>query len=358
MAHQPTSTPGGVANMPWNPNTNPTDDFNSKTSKIWLLFIPVVVIGLAILVYVFVFRGNNDPGPGTVLSGDENGYYAYEDDDPTEEDPYTGYEEPPEEPEPYEPAETYDPYVPAEIDEPEIPYEPATAADIVSAETFMSLNVGMSMDEVRAIMEVPPTSETESELLDSNSTMLMWAGQGLTSISVTFTNGYASWLMQIGLSGDPQPGSYGVTHDAFARIRNGMSLEEVQWIVGVVPSSITEVDMMGIISTNIMWGLADLTTITVGFTNGQVSSTTQMGIDPPVYAIGGGTGITMDAFLSITNGMTMDEVLAIIGEAPMSEMPMDMFGVTINTAMWMSGMTSITVTLTDGVVTSTMQIGL
>ena len=69
----------------------------------------------------------------------------------------------------------------------------------VNAETFALLSSGMSIVEVQEIIGVTPTSEVTTELLGTTSTMIMWRGEGLSAITVMFTNGYATTISQMGL---------------------------------------------------------------------------------------------------------------------------------------------------------------
>ena len=69
----------------------------------------------------------------------------------------------------------------------------------VNAETFALLRNGMSINEVQEIIGVTPTSETTTELLGITSTTIMWVGRSFSSITVMFTDGYATIITQMGL---------------------------------------------------------------------------------------------------------------------------------------------------------------
>ena len=318
---------------------------------IWLAgLVPIVIL---IIVIIAVTGNNDDMTSGIANAGESNiynGYQGYSPGQQTEnheagsgQTEYNGYGE-------YSPGDHGGYH--------EAPHESTVNAAGVTAEAFSALRFGMRIDEVKNIIGVSPISETTTDLMGIATTLIMWSGYGFSSISVTFTDGYASLLMQIGLDSAPQPGSYGVTHEAFAQIRNGMSFHEVSRIIGVLPTSMLEVEAFGIVSTTILWGLEDFATITVTFTNDNATSTMQMGLDAPAYAVNNSRGINMYAFVRITTGMSIDEVRYILSQDPVSEIPIEMFGVTTTTIMWMYGMASITVTFTDGYVFSSMQLGL
>ena len=315
----------------------------SSFKPIWVI-VPIAVVILGIIVFT---RGNNDDAAPETVVADAGADYGFEDysigDYPQEEQENThDY--------------TSEPTESAEYTEQ--PTESAGDETGVTAGAFSSLRMGMTIDEVQNIIGVAPMSETTSEIMGTTSTLITWSGAGFSSISVTFTNGYASLLMQMGLESTPQPGSHGITHESFAMIRNGMDVDEVQRIIGVLQSSITEVDVFGTSSTTILWSSSDFSSITVTFTNGSVTSTMQMGLEAPAQAVNNSTGVNMDSFVRITTGMSIDEVRGIMEESPMSETSTELFGITTTTAMWMAGMASIKITFSDGYVYSSFQSGL
>ena len=124
----------------------------------------------------------------------------------------------------------------------------------VTAETFRALRIGMTPDEVIDLIGTEPFSESTTEFMGTTTTLMMWSAGFVNSISVTFTDGHASWLMQVGLDTAPEQGTFGVTHDAFSQIRNGKNVDAVQAIIGVLPNSIMEVEFLGTTTTTIMWG--------------------------------------------------------------------------------------------------------
>lgn len=74
------------------------------------------------------------------------------------------------------------------------------------------------------------------------------------------------------------PTPRGINAAVYAIIRNGMSIDEVQELIGVQPSSVTESEFMGTTSTIKVWMDAQFRSITVMFTNGRVTSKSQMGL--------------------------------------------------------------------------------
>lgn len=74
-----------------------------------------------------------------------------------------------------------------------------TGGGNVTAEAFARLENGMSIREVQDILGTTPTSESTMEMLGITTTTMMWTGRGFSSITVIFTNGYATAISQIGL---------------------------------------------------------------------------------------------------------------------------------------------------------------
>jgi len=70
------------------------------------------------------------------------------------------------------------------------------------------------------------------------------------------------------------------------------------------------------------------------------------------------TDINEETFAFLSNGMSIDEVQGIIGVPPTTETTTEMLGITTTIIMWMDGISSISVTFTDGHVISTLQMGL
>ncbi|MCL2852347.1 MAG: hypothetical protein FWE20_04835 [Defluviitaleaceae bacterium] len=163
--------------------------------------------------------------------------------------------------------------------EPDVELELVTDAGGINAQSFALIRNGMSVDEVQELIGVAPSSETTTETLGITSTVIMWMGSGLESITVLFTNGNVTSTTQMSLRGEPQVEvvtAGGVNMDTFVSLRNGMSISEVQDAIGVPPTSETSTEMLGITTTMIMWMGDGLSSITVTFTDGYVSMTSQL----------------------------------------------------------------------------------
>ena len=68
----------------------------------------------------------------------------------------------------------------------------ASSATGINDEAFARLRVGMSINEVQAIIGVAHTSEVVSEMFAITSVMRTWMAADFSSIAVIFTNGVAT----------------------------------------------------------------------------------------------------------------------------------------------------------------------
>ena len=156
----------------------------------------------------------------------------------------------------------------------------------VNIETFALLRNGMSVDEVQEIIGVTSSSEDTSEMMGITTTIKIWTGDNFESIMVMFTDGYTTSTTQMYLQSVSQTESSailaddigGLNEETFALLRNGMSISQVKDIVGVPATSEATTEILGISSTMIMWVGDNLNYIAVTFTDGYVTSTSQMGL--------------------------------------------------------------------------------
>jgi outer membrane protein assembly factor BamE (lipoprotein component of BamABCDE complex) len=157
----------------------------------------------------------------------------------------------------------------------------------VNAETFALLSDGMSIEEIQELIGVPPYYGSTTVMLGTTTTVVMWMGSDSDSITVMFTDGYATLITQMGLLSEAQseastPTTGGVNAETFVLLRNGMGIEEVQEIIGIPPYSESTLEFLGldgpIVGTVMMWVGEGLSVISVTFTNGYATSITQIGL--------------------------------------------------------------------------------
>lgn len=139
---------------------------------------------------------------------------------------------------------------------------------------FTSLPLGTTIESaVNALGN--PTSTTTMEILGSETTTNTWWTTNQFRLSttevITFTDGVTTSIMSTA------DHSSAITANDFNSVSSGMSEAEVFAILGS-PYSVTIAEMLGITSITVMWINADLSSGTVTFTNGVVSSTMAMGL--------------------------------------------------------------------------------
>lgn len=75
----------------------------------------------------------------------------------------------------------------------------AAIRDALTTEHFVQLSNGMTVDEVRSVMGIAPTSESTMDIAGTEMTTLMWVADDGRGITVVFTNGAASSITKVGL---------------------------------------------------------------------------------------------------------------------------------------------------------------
>lgn len=139
---------------------------------------------------------------------------------------------------------------------------------------FTTVTLGTSIDDALSILG-SPTSTMTMDVMGVESTTKSWWTTNFfrlpTSETVTFTADYATSVMSTA------DASSNISADDFSQVTTGMSELDVFLILGA-PYSVTIMEIMGMISTTVMWINADFSSGTVTFTNGAVSSTMQMNL--------------------------------------------------------------------------------
>jgi len=164
----------------------------------------------------------------------------------------------------------------------EVPDEPEETEEEVEDDSdftgfynYLDLNLGISIDEAVGLLG-NPTSETTMDLLGTDTTTMVWMEinlSGSSSTTITFSDGYATSIME-----SIANRSRDVTSDDFAELSSGMTESEVYELIGA-PYSVMVMDLLGTESTTVSWINDDFSIITISFTNGVVSSLSQVGLD-------------------------------------------------------------------------------
>lgn len=147
--------------------------------------------------------------------------------------------------------------------------------EFVGFHQFTSVSLGTSIDDALSILG-NPTSTITMDVFGTETTTKSWWTLNFFSLStsetVTFTNGYASSVLSTA------DASSSISASDFNQVSSGMSELEVFEILGA-PYSVTVIEIMGSISTTVMWVNPDFSSGMITFTNGTVSSTMVMGLN-------------------------------------------------------------------------------
>ena len=153
----------------------------------------------------------------------------------------------------------------------------------------------------------------------------------------------------------PTPKTNKVTYDAFVKIQMGSGLSDVKKILGEECTLSYSSDIMGTKMETYSWdGSGLLSSVSVSFSNGKVSSKSQAGLNPDTKAV------SLAQFSKITSGMTYEQVVKIMGCDGYITSEISLLGSVSTTYKWNgSGMlSSASITFEKGKVSSTYQIGL
>ncbi|WP_286904401.1 DUF3862 domain-containing protein [Clostridium sp. UBA1652] len=150
--------------------------------------------------------------------------------------------------------------------------EPEKAEGKISYDNFLKINMGMSYDEVKAILG-EGEEKSSSEAGGLKTTMYAWKGDGLTSINITIQNDITKTKSQLGLVSSKAD----VNMDKYNKVNNGMSYDEVKGILdeGVL---ISEGKIMNSDSTMYSWVNKNGSNMNVTFSDGKVSSKSQLSL--------------------------------------------------------------------------------
>lgn len=106
-----------------------------------------------------------------------------------------------------------------------------------------------------------------------------------------------------------QPASLGVTFNAFVAIKPGMTTEDVVRVIGRPGRELSRAQAGGYTTVSYQWMGDDMSSIMVTLQNDAVINATQMSLKPP-YQV---RPATLAAYAQLREGMTMQEVMQVLG---------------------------------------------
>lgn len=157
----------------------------------------------------------------------------------------------------------------------------------INANTFSSLRLDMSAYEVAQFLG-SPTDEASTDMGDVEMVMQKWIGDNYNYISAMFISDALVSFSQFGLESVQEPyslpiSSGGINEESFAVIRNGMTLEDVVYIIGEEPfGGVVQggavVELEGLNTIMFSWSTTGDTVISISvfIEDGRVVSTSLM----------------------------------------------------------------------------------
>ncbi len=156
--------------------------------------------------------------------------------------------------------------------------EPTTTPKMVKEinyDSFMNIRMGMTMDEVQAILGDNPYLTSFSEAAGFKTEIYAWNGGGMSYVTVTLINGKVSGRGQVGLNARTKE----VSASQFSQITKGMTYEQVATIMGGEGYITSESSLMGTTITMYQWdGNGLMSSAIITFQNGKVTSMSQYGL--------------------------------------------------------------------------------
>lgn len=156
---------------------------------------------------------------------------------------------------------------------------PETANDTttISLEKFQQIKNGMMRSDVEEILgEGTEISSTNS--LGKTYSMYQWNGENFANIMVNFVDDKVTGKSQFGL-GDKKTANVELTKANYDKIKNGMSLSDVEEIFGGPGDAVTDQSGDGDQSSSVYkWSGSEYAFVVVGFINGKVIYKSQNGV--------------------------------------------------------------------------------
>lgn len=153
----------------------------------------------------------------------------------------------------------------------------SSTASSDTAAKFKQIKHGMSYKQVKKIMGSAGDEQASSSVADNEATVYQWTTDDFGVVSVTFENDKVVNKAQISLDGGSGPKA---TKAKYKKVKNGMSLKQVEKIFGGEGSLTSDTNIAGYTSQIYTWYGDSLgANCTITFSNGEVVSKSQYGLD-------------------------------------------------------------------------------
>lgn len=143
----------------------------------------------------------------------------------------------------------------------------------INYENFLAIEMGLTLDDVVALLGKEGTEDTSSEIAGMSTAMYSWS-EGLSNMNVTVQDGIIIGKAQVGL----KEASADVDMEKYNNIKNGMSLSEVQDILGEGELT-SDTKIMNMESSMYSWINSFGTNINCTFSDGKLIAKAQFGLE-------------------------------------------------------------------------------
>lgn len=152
----------------------------------------------------------------------------------------------------------------------------SAASSSDTASKFKKIKHGMSLNQVEKIMGSEGDEQASSSVSDNEATVYQWTTDDFGVVSVTFENDKVINKAQISLGSGSGPEA---TKAKYKKVKNGMSLKQVEKIFGGEGELSSDTNIAGYSSQVYTWYGDSLgSSCTIVFSNGEVTSKAQYGL--------------------------------------------------------------------------------
>lgn len=146
----------------------------------------------------------------------------------------------------------------------------------LTPQKFMDLKAGISYQDAASLLGSEGELSTSSEIAGTKTEMYSWtAPNGIGTVSLTFSNDSLTSKMQLYLFQTEAV----ATMEKFNQVKSGMTYDQVKQIFGCDGALESEMTMLGTVTDTYVWqGTELLSSANITFTNGSVTSVTQVGL--------------------------------------------------------------------------------
>ncbi|MEZ5307395.1 MAG: DUF3862 domain-containing protein [Pyrinomonadaceae bacterium] len=148
----------------------------------------------------------------------------------------------------------------------------------LTMESYEKIKPGMSYDDVAEILGDKGTETRSSTIGNSELKSYKWEGDNFIRIYVNFKDDKVTSKNQTGLKGNAKAGGDEINMEKYEKIKNGMSLKDVQAAIGSDGEETSSSSIGNSTYETRKWSGANYSYIMVSFRDDKVSSKSQYGL--------------------------------------------------------------------------------